>query len=461
MAKLSEGAWLAAATLVRELAKQMPTSAYASNKDPMLDLQRLAASVLRQESRPVREFAVEAAGSLLEAQAASASSPFDLYPEFIKMPFGSGEMHAGGAFAFSGPAGAWQLWRLRMTRARPASEATRGWALAAARSLAGHLETEGRAPLRVVDVFEAGAVGGPTMLLGTWDRRALSTEFEALRVGKLWEMALDLRIRPGSHCATCKFVGACPAAARVDGLLRGVPCQPTVRKVTATDLRTHAVCARRYQLLTVEGLPGEPATGEALVRGQRLDAWLSRNHARGIPCSEADVERFRAEEGDGRGASMANHHLGVCPLADPEGGGLTVQRDVVALDSSSRILLVGRPDAVYMRDAKAVWRETKTRTVLAAIDAQRLVETDVTAALYLVLLASGAAGTPDVLEWEELGVDRHEVAVLAADDKDLVEAARTTVSAAVADLLSDTVYPPRVGIGCAQCAVRSRCPDSP
>jgi PD-(D/E)XK nuclease superfamily len=459
--KLSEGAWLAAATLIRELAKRMRTSVYVANRDRILDLERLAVSVLPQQSIPVREFAVEAVESLLEAQASSTSCVFDFYPEFVKMPFGSGEMHAGGAFAFSGPEGAWQLWRMRMTRALPASEASGGWALVAARSLAGHLDAEGRAPLRSVEVFEAGAVSGPSVLLGTWGRQALLAEFEAVRAGKLREMALDLRIRPGSHCADCKFVGACPAAARIDGLLQFVPRQPTVRKVTATDLRAHAACARRYQLLMVEGLPGEPANGEALLRGQHLDAWLSHNHARGVRCSDADVERFRAENGDDRGASMASHHLGVCPLADPQCSAITVQTDVVALDSRSRTLLVGRPDAVYLRDTKAVWRETKTRTVLAAIDAQQLVETDVTAALYLVLLASGATGTPDALEWEELGVDRHEVTVLAADDEDLVEAARTRVSAAVADLLSDSVYPPRVGIGCAQCAVRGRCADAP
>jgi hypothetical protein len=461
LAKLSGGAWLAAATLLRELSTQGPTSAYVDGLHPVADLHRLAASALPRESRPVRDFAVAAVESLLDAQAASAPTAFDLYPAFIKMPFGSGEMHAGGAFAFSGTAGAWQLWRLRMTTARPASETTRGWALAAGCSLAGHLDWEGHAPLRTVKVFEAGAAGGPSMLLGAWARQALDAEFEALRRGSLQEMALDLRLRPGSHCADCKFVGACPAAVRIDGLLQFVTRQPTVRKVTATDLRTHAACARRYQLLTREGLPGEPATGEALLRGHHLDTWLSRNHARGIPCSNADVERFRSETGDDRGAAMASHHLGVCPLPDPEASRLTVQADVVALDSNSRVLLVARPDAIYLRDTKAVWRETKTHTTLAATDAQQLVETDIAAALYLVLLASGASGTPDALEWEELSADRYELTILPADDKDLVEAARARVSAATADLLSDTIYPPRIGTGCAECAVRSWCPDVP
>ena len=61
--------------------------------------------------------------------------------------------------------------------------------------------------------------------------------------------------------------------------------------------------------------------------------------------------------------------------------------------------------------------------------AQQLVETEVAAALYLTLLASGASGPPDALEWEELTAGGQELTVLPADDKDLVKAARAHVSA--------------------------------
>lgn len=159
---------------------------------------------------------------------------------------------------------------------------------------------------------------------------------------------------------------------------------------------------------------------------------------------------------------MARHHLEICPLDDAEtGSGFTTHTDVTALDAASRVLLVARPDAIYQRDAAVVWRETKTRTTLTPRAGRQLVETDVTAALYLVLLGSGASGTPDALEWEELAANSHELTVLPADDKDLVNAARTRVSAAVADLLSDSSYPPRVGVGCAGCVARRWCPDAP
>jgi hypothetical protein len=462
LAKPTGGAWLAAAYLLRELASHGPTSAYPAGQHPVTDLDRLAASLLPQEGRPVREFGVAAAEALLEAQAVTAGI-FDYYPEFIKMPFGSGEMHAGGAFAFRGSAGEWQLWRLRMTTAHPASDISRGWAITAAYCLAGHLEREGQDPLRAVQAFELGATSGSVEHIGSWTRAELDAEFAALRTGTLRNMAMDLRVKAGSHCTGCTFVGNCPAAPRVQGLLQLVPRQPTVRKITATDLRTYADCARRYQLLSLQGLPGEALTGEALLRGQALDTWLRGNHMRGAACAEADVHRFLVETADELGAAMARRHLGICPLADPDtsSGTLVAQTDVVALDGGSRVLLVARPDAIYQRGGAMVWRETKTRTTLTPRTAQQLVETEVAAALYLTLLASGASGPPDALEWEELAAGGQELTVLRTDDKDLVEAARAHVSAAVADLLSDSTFPPRIGAGCAECAARPRCPDAP
>jgi hypothetical protein len=463
LARLTGGAWLATARLLRELASRGPTSAYPAGQHPVTPLSRLAASLLPHEGRPVREFAVAAVEALLDAQAATAGG-FDHYPEFIKMPFASGDMHAGGAFPFRGPAGEWQIWRLRMTAARPASAMSRGWAINAAYCLAGHLDYEEQDPLRVVEVFEIGATSGSVERLGRWTRAQLDAEFAALRDGTLRNMTMDLRVRAGSHCADCTFVGNCSAAPRIEGLLRHLPRQPVVRKITATDLRTHANCARRYQLLSLQGLPGEPLTGEALLRGQSLDAWLRANHMRGSACAEADIDRFFAETADEPGAAMARRHLGICPLADPDttSGTLAVQTDVVAIDGGSRVLLVARPDAIYQRyGASVVWRETKTRITLVPRTALQLVETDVAAALYLTLLASGANGPPDALEWEELAANGHELTVLPTEDNDLVEAARAHISAAVADLLSDTTYPPRIGAGCAGCAARRWCPDAP
>jgi hypothetical protein len=462
LAKLTGGPWLGAARLLRELASRGPTSTYCKGQHPVTDLSRLATSLLAREGRPVRDFAATATEALLDAQA-TTGSVFDYYPAFVKMPFGSGEIHAGGAFAFRGPSGKWQIWRLRMAAARPASDMSRGWAITAAYCLAGHLDHEGQDPLQAVEALEVGATDGSTEHIGRWTRAELDAEFTVLRTGTLRHMAMSLRVKAGSHCAGCTFVGNCPAAPTIEGLLQFIPRQPTVRKITATDLRTYADCARRYQLLSLQGFPGEVLTGEALIRGQSVDAWLNENHVRGVACAEADVDRFLAETADELGAAMARRHLGICPLADPDtsSGTLAMQTDLAALDAASRVLLVARPDTIFQRSGTVVWRETKTRTTLSPRTAQQLVETDIGAALYLVLLASGVSGLPEALEWEELAADAHELTVLPADDNDLVEAARTSVSAAVADLLSDNAFPPRIGVGCTGCAAQRWCPDAP
>lgn len=461
-AKFTGGAWLATARLLRELAAHGPTSAYAAGQHSVAHLDQLAAVVLSKEIRPVREFAIAAAEALLDAQVATDTG-FDYYPAFIKMPIGSGEMHAGGAFAFSRPVGQWQIWRLRMTALRTASGISRGWATIAAYCLAGHLDYEGLHPLEAVETFETGAISGPVERTARWTRAELNAEFAATGSSKLKTMAANLQVSGGSHCAECIFVGNCPAAPRVEGILQHVPRQPTVCKITATDLRTHADCARRYQMISLVGLPREAPSGEALMRGQFLDAWLCANHNRGTGCAEVDVHRFLTETADEFGAAMARRHLGICPLSDPSTtiGTLTTQTDVAALDMYSRVLLVARPDAIYHRDGAVVWRETKTRTTLTPRTAEHLVETEIAAALYLTLLASGASGVPDALEWEELAANGHELTVLSADNGDLVEYARAQVSAAVADLLSENAFLPRPGIRCRTCAVRRWCPDAP
>lgn len=373
-------------------------------------------------------------------------------------------MHAGGAFPFRGPAGQWQIWRLRMGAPQAVSGISRGWAVTAAYCLAGYLDHEGEDPLRAVEAFETSAIGGAVeRRIARWTRAELDGEFSALRNTTMQSMARDLQVRAGSHCVGCRFVGNCAAARCVEGLLRDVPRQRVVRKVTATDLRTHADCARRYQLLSVCGLPAEALSGEAVMRGQSLDKWLNANHTRGAACAEGDVSRFLTETADELGAAMARRHLAICPLAGLhiKGAALTAQTDVAALDAASQVLLVARPDTIYWRDGAVVWRETKTRNAITPRAAQQLVETDVAAALYLVLLASGASGIPDALEWEELAANDHELTVLPVDDKDLVERARAHVSAAVADLFSATTFPPRIGAWCLDCAARRWCPDAP
>lgn len=456
------GGWVAAANLLRALSFRAPTSRYAAGTHPVTDVGRLADEALPGESTAVKRFAATAVEALLDAQAAASSEPFDFSRDFMKTPFGAGEIHGGGVLAFAGPRGAWHLWRLRTGDTRAVDDRSTAWALIAAHVLHGHLEAQQLPAAGPVEVFECGAVTGAYVTLGSWATRdGVEAAYETLRQTRLRGMIADLETKPGSHCADCDFRGHCPSAPSIDGLLVGVSRQPHTVKITASDLRSYADCPSRYQLLHDDCLPGLDLTGEALGRGRRVDDWLTGNHRRGVACSQADVERLRRESGDDVAAAMAGHHLTACPFADGSTERLTVQADVVALDAVSGVLLVARPDATYQRDGRVVWRETKTRTHLGAPDARRLVETDITAAMYLTLLASGASGLAEALEWEELGEASGEITALPADDLGLVTAARQHLSAAIADVLADDLRSPRIGAACAECAARRWCPDAP
>jgi len=455
------GAWGAAVDLLKVFARQGPTSGWADGTHPVTDLLAFAATTISHHGRAVQLFAAQAVEALLDAQSAQGAG-FNYEDTFVKVPFGSGSLHAGGAFLFAGPDDRFQLWRLRTGAARPVNEDTTSWATLAAHALTAQQQEAGRPPPALIEVFEVGATGGGSTSLGRFDPTSLAGDYAALYQDRLLPMVRNRAVTAGPHCAGCTFVGRCPAAPTIAGLLQTVPRQPALVKVTASDLRGHANCPHRYRLQNIDSLPRQGASGsEAMWRGTIVDDWLTRNHLRGKRCTAADTQQLLLEAGDPTAAAMATNHLGLCPLADLETRNFLPQPYFTALDADTRVLLVARPDASYTRDGATVWRETKTRTIMTVTDAATLVDTDLAAALYLTVLASGAAGTPDVLEWEVLTATSKELTILPCDDHNLLNIARTRVSAAVYDALTDPAYPPRVGPKCTECPVARWCVHAP
>ena len=455
------GAWGAALDLLRALARCGPTSGWADGTHPVVDLPAFAAATISRHGPAVQQFAAIAVEALLDAQSAHGAG-FNYDETFIKASFGSGSMHAGGAFLFAGPGDRIQLWRLRTGAARHVHEETTNWATLTAHALMEQRKETGAPRPALIEVFEVGAAGGGTTILGAFDPTTVAVAYAALYQDRLLPMVRDRKTSPGPHCAGCTFVGHCPAAPTVTGLLCGVPRQPTLIKVTASDLRRHADCPHRYRLQNIDGLPQSDTAGsEAMQRGAIVDEWLTRNHRRGQQCTATSVQGLLVDVGDTEAAAMAANHLSLCPLADPDAHDLLPQPYFAALDADSRVLLVARPDASYIRDGTVVWRETKTRSVSNVTDAATLVDTDLGAALYLTVLASGAAGTPDALEWEVLTAGGKEMTVVPCDDHSLLDIARNRVSAAVYDALTDPAYPPRAGARCAECPARQWCVHAP
>lgn len=452
------GAWPATSKLLAALAGQGPTSHWTMGTHPGDDLAALAASALPGYPSSVQDFAVSTVGTFLEAQAATGIA-FDYDPSFISRQFPPGKIHGGGVFAFQGPAGRWQAWRLRLGSTHVPDAASLGWALTAAYALAGYQQLQRNAIVGEVAVYEFSAADAQVIALGAWASAEIDSEFDKLKSALLTPMAHDLTTTPGPHCIDCRFVGACPKAQVIDGLIQGVRPQRAPRKITASDLQMRLVCPHRYNLLGMHGLPGEPGeVSVAMSRGRIVDEWLTSNHRRGDrACNESDLSTLRGACEDAVATAMAAQHLNVCPFEGPGIFKASCQADIVALDRETLVLLLARPDLTFERDGHVVWRETKTRSALTTQDAETLVSTNVTAALYLTVLASGAAGPAEALEWEELGADSHELTILPCDDEELVDAARRLVSSSVADLIGDDVGSARPGRSCESCRARRWC----
>lgn len=452
-APMGAGAWPDTVALLDALAGRGPTDLWSVGTHPVEDLNALAAGA--GITGPSASYAVPAAENVLDAQAATGLG-FSYVPGFVKVPFHDGSMHAGGVLAFQGPHGAWQGWRLRVGEDLKDGLEAHLWAALAAAVLA---KVHG-AQLASVDIFEVSGLTGRSLPLGAWTVAEALTHFESAVQPRLQSMAHRLDVSPGSHCASCTFAGACHAAPAVGGLLDGVPRQRHVTAVSASDLQDYARCPHRRLLLSQLRLPRTTgATTDAMARGIALDQWLTRNHARGVACEHADLDALTRAPLPAGVLEGARRHLDVCPVHDADAGLVQVEPKVAAVDAASGVLLVARPDATYTVQGERIWRETKSRGAITVVDAQELVESDITAATYLTLLAAQPAG--GTLEWEQVSHDDANLLVLPTDDTGLLESARRHVSAAVADMLADQQLPPRPGLGCTSCPVRQWCTAAP
>lgn len=449
--KLDRGGWLATSKLLGLLADLAPTSTWSAGTHPVEDLAQLAHDRLADVPDPVQEFAAGLVEALLDAQS-STGVPMDFHPAFISRAFRGGQIHRGGGFIFTGNDAA-QIWRLRFAAGpREATEA-QGWALTAAFAICEQFPTALR-----IEVYELNATTAEIKQVADWPRDAVEEQFHRDTEEALRQLAHDTRVQPGGYCASCKFIASCPGVTVAD-FLPGVPATTAIQKVTASELKDYDTCPARYELLVTQGLPRVPAEStDAMTRGSAIDAWLTLNHTTGRACDHDDVDNLAHATPDAE--SIGHHHLSVCFLGDDDATDVLSQQTHVLVDRKSRVMLVARPDAEYQRGGRTVWRETKTTSAGRSWDAMSLVQADITAALYLLMLTTLEGVNADALEWELLSPLGAEVTILAADDDELVETARRTVSAAIADLRSDDTRSPRPGPRCEKCSAAKWCPDA-
>lgn len=314
-----------------------------------------------------------------------------------------------------------------------------------------------------------------------------------LRRGVPVQAALaDQTLRPGSGCADCNFLNVCPAVPNVRGVL-GLPGRSVAtRALTATDLGTYDRCPTAFHVLRRDHLPPAPPEEadvyghEARDRGLAVHTWLSWAHDRQphAACTDVDLPDPITDRdaallaASAAGLGMAAYviawpylreHLGLCLLGFEGLEGWVTEPVHVVYDTDADIVVVSSPDLTGRMEATAaLWRETKTSTVLPA-DVESALHRYPSFALDVALLAAGVddnvtgAGSAEL---EVLTPTGGEVFYVPLSDGTLVSEAQKIVARIGHAFSQDKVFSARPSAACHSCDAYGWClpknvPDGP
>jgi hypothetical protein len=280
--------------------------------------------------------------------------------------------------------------------------------------------------------------------------------------------------RPGYGCAECKLIMACEALPRIPGLLGIADPTAPLRTWSVSNGRYYSDCpARDY--LTRLNLPRENEYDPAAVRGQAVHAWLEQNHAGPLrsACTVWDIPAQPDDWTVGKwhvtgeqalaGARMLANHADLCPFhRDRQITEDRLEPVLAYHDTAANVIVVARPDLLYLEDGVWVWRETKTRQRLPR-PGPDLLRDFPQLALATVLMAENALGGKPSgarIELELLTPRSADVLLVDPNDPAEVSKARTVVHELAAAWHADEAAAARPGPHCGDCPVRRWCPDA-
>ena len=340
-----------------------------------------------------------------------------------------------------------------------------------------------------VRISEFSLDSGDYRVLMDVERREAERRY--LAAGRPVQTALDDQtLNPGSGCADCAFLNVCPAVPNVRGVL-GLPGRSVAtRALTATDLASYDRCPTAFHVLRRDHLPASPpeeADGYGLMartRGISVHAWLSWAHSRESreTCTSDDlpdpsVDAAAARVAAGRAGLGYEEYCAAFPYLQghPEScllgyaglDGWRTEPVHVVYDADADIVVVTSPDLTCRidRDA-ALWRETKTSTVLPP-DVESAIVRYPAFALDVAMLAAGVDGTSTSgsVELEVLTPTQGAVFYVPLADGTLVSLAQKVVARIGHAFSQDTVFGPRPSALCHSCDAFGWClpkdvPDS-
>ncbi|WP_344597730.1 PD-(D/E)XK nuclease family protein [Actinomadura vinacea] len=275
----------------------------------------------------------------------------------------------------------------------------------------------------------------------------------------------------GGSCFECKQMTACTALPRVPGIL-GLPSRrASLRKVSTSDLRYYLDCPAQAHLRALH-LPVEGEYTDSAKLGQAVHHWIEVLHRRDDhpACSLTDMPpsgrnwtegRWRVPDGLAEiGARMLRHHVDACPFqAEDVVDHVEVEAKRAFHDTAAQVVVVAKPDLLYLDDGSWVWRELKT-TQKERWFHDDLLDEFPQLALGVVALARGALGgdpSGSRVEAEILRPGGSDLQIIDPFEADRLEKALTVLRRYAGPWRADEVFEARPSKNCQWCPVSRWC----
>ncbi|MDM8085132.1 PD-(D/E)XK nuclease family protein [Cellulomonas cellasea] len=374
------------------------------------------------------------------------------------------------ADVYDGDNGLRQVHRLRVKSAHPAAfDGVDPWSATAAGIAA---TIRGRAAPARIQVVEIGLLDGSTAVTFDGDVAAAKAAYACYGQPRARALCDADHVQASRSCGDCKAAGVCPGLLDLDGFLgqdsRGVES----RAVSPTDLRTYQACPAQW-MMTAAGVPREDTGSPAADRGRAVHTWLRAAHARGVPCTAADLPStlgramIGTETLNREDYAVARpflmRHVGCCPLAAvPSPRVLAIEESLRGYDHDAEVVVALAPDLVYSDGSSLILREVKT-TEMPPGSANEAFDAHLQVPFALRALASGLAEhhgfDRGVVELEVLTVDDARVWSWSTDDDETMMLAESQLETVAEPWHNDTDWLTTPSPACTWCPVRRWCLD--
>jgi hypothetical protein len=328
-----------------------------------------------------------------------------------------------------------------------------------------------------VRVVEVGLAGGQPAVLFDGSPADAKARYEQHARDELKTIRPGGNAHPGQDCADCKLLTACREVQRVPGILGITEPTAPLRSWSVSNGRYYRECPAQDYLRRLH-LPKDWEYNKDAERGQAIHARLADQHARQPRrgCTAADLPpeaawgaggwQVTAEQAS-LGRRMLANHVELCALH--RAGEITevlVEPTIAVHDTDADVIVIAKPDMLYVEDGAWVWHELKTKQGLRW-SYRDLLRDIPQLALAVVLMAENALplGTGALagarIELELLAPDAADMLLIDPNDPAQVVAARQVVHELAAPWHGDLVATARPGDHCARCPVKRWCPDAP